>query len=84
MVFKKTCALILTVLMLVGLCFGATGCSFLNIETDFVTKSDVQQMLNNSMGGNVTVEGGDDYNITINGVEQDKASASRKAEDPRT
>ena len=77
MVFKKTCALILTVLMLVGLCFGATGCSFLNIETDFVTKSDVQQMLNNSMGGNVTVEGGDDYNITINGVEQGKASAGK-------
>ncbi len=42
-----------------------------------MTKSDVQQMLNNSMTGNVTVEGGDNYNITIEGAPQENSAAGK-------
>jgi serine protease Do len=44
---------------------------------DYVTKGDVQQMINASMNGNVTVEGGDNYNVTISGASQDHAAAGK-------
>ena len=45
--------------------------------SDYVTKSDVQQMINSNMGSNVTVEGGDNYNVTISGAPQENAAAGK-------
>ena len=46
-------------------------------SSDSVTKTEVQQMLNNSMMGNVTVEGGGSYDVTINGVPTNNAIAGK-------
>ena len=54
-----------------------SSCILFGYNNDYVTKSDVQQMINGSMNGNVTVEGGDNYNVTISGVSQDHAAAGK-------
>jgi serine protease Do len=44
---------------------------------DYITKDEVQNMIDNSMNGNITVEGGDNITITINGTFQENAAAGK-------
>ena len=67
---------LLSVILIVS-CIGMSSCILLGYSNDYVTKGDVQQMINGSMNGNVTVEGGDNYNVTISGVSQDHAAAGK-------
>ena len=46
-------------------------------QTSALTREEVQKMLDNSMKGNVTVEGGDNYEVTINGAMLDNAIAGK-------
>ena len=68
---KRVSAVILSIILILSL----SSCALLGAHG--VTKSEVQQMLDNSMAGNVTVEGGDNYNVTINGVSLDNAVAGK-------
>ena len=81
MYMKKKLSLILLSIILVISCFSMASCELLSLSIfpmeDYLTKSEVEQMLNNNMGDNVTVEGGDNYNVTINGVTQDNATAGK-------
>ena len=67
---------LLSVILIVS-CIGMSSCILLGYSNDYVTKGDVQQMINGSMNGNITVEGGDNYNVTISGVSQDHAAAGK-------
>ena len=71
-------ALFLLSVILIVSCISMSSCVVLGYDgSDFVTKGDVQQMINGSMNGNVTVDGGDNYNVTISGVSQDHAAAGK-------
>lgn len=75
---KTRRSLILLSLVLIVSCLSMSSCIVFGYEgNDYATKSDVQQMINGSMNGNITVEGGDNYNVTISGVEQDTAAAGK-------
>ena len=54
-----------------------SSCLFGTADEGYVTKSEVQQMLNNSMNGEITVIGGDNYDVTINGATQEHAAAGK-------
>lgn len=67
---------IVTVITLLACCL--SSCIFSSTsKTDYISKSEVQQMINNSMHGNITVEGGDNYNVTINSENQDNVAAGK-------
>ena len=76
---KKTIgkALVASIL-LVCVCFASTSCllSFGSMSGQ-LTKEEVQQMIDNGMNGNVTVNGGDNYDITINAGNADNALAAK-------
>ena len=57
--------------------FCMSSCLVLGYGGDYVTQTDVQDMINKGMNGNITVEGGDNYNVTINGADTDNASAAK-------
>lgn len=77
---KRASALILSIILIIS-CLGMTSCGLLQLESanqeDYISKSEVQQLINNSLGSNVTVEGGDSFNIVINGASQENAAASK-------
>ena len=54
-----------------------SSCFILSGQTSALTREEVQKMLDNSMNGNVTVEGGDNYEVTINGAMLDNAIAGK-------
>lgn len=58
-----------------------TSCGALQLQSanqeEYITKSEVQQLINNSMSGEVTVEGGDNFDIVINGASQENAAAGK-------
>ena len=55
-----------------------TSCLFANAgKSNYLTKTEVQQMINNSMHGEITVEGGDNYNVTINSSDTDNVAAAK-------
>lgn len=70
---------LIAVLLLLCTCFASTSCRFLFVtdDADQLTKEDVQQMITNSMHGNVTVEGGDHYDVTINAENQDNVAVAK-------
>ena len=73
---KKLVAL----LILICICFASTSCVFLSgfgNSSEQLTKEEVQQMIDNGMRGEVTVEGGDNYNITINSDNKDNVLAAK-------
>ena len=71
-------SVVLISLILIISCLGMSSCVVLGYTgSDYVTKSDMQQMINSNMGGNVTVEGGDNYNVTISGAPQENAAAGK-------
>ena len=78
---KKKGSLIILSVMLIIACFSMSSCYLLEFaygaDGEYLTKSEVEQMINNSMGENVTVEGGNNYNVTIDGVPQDNAAAGK-------
>ena len=71
----RSLALLSVILIVLSICM--SSCILFGYNNNYVTKSDVQQMINGSMNGNVTVEGGDNYNVTISGVSQDHAAAGK-------
>lgn len=63
-------------LIMIVCCF--TSCLFGAAQkSDYLSKGEVQQMINNSMHGNITVEGGDNYNVTIDSANQDNVAAGK-------
>ena len=54
-----------------------SSCFLLSDTSSALTKEEVQQMMNNTMAGNVTVDGGDNYEVTINGTMLDNALAGK-------
>ena len=79
---KKRLSILILSLVLIISCIGMSSCQILQLALggtgeDTLTKNDVQQMINNSMGDNVTVNGGDNYNVTISGAEQNNAAAGK-------
>ena len=77
---KRASALIISIILIIS-CLGMTSCGLLQLESanqeDYISKSEVQQLINNSLGSNVTVEGGDSFNIVINGASQENAAAGK-------
>lgn len=68
---------ILLSLILILSIFTMSSCFILGGNSSGLTREDVQQMLDNTMSGNVTVEGGDNYDVTINGAMLDNAVAGK-------
>ena len=65
-------------MLLVCVCFASTSCMItLGGLSNQLTKEDVQQMIDNGMHGNVTVEGGDSYDIIINAGNEDNVLAAK-------
>ena len=69
--------LTLVVLAITILCMTMSSCFVLSGNGDDLTKADVQQMIENGMYGNITVEGGDNYNVNINSANQDSVVAGK-------
>jgi len=46
-------------------------------DKDYVTKDELDRLIGGSLGGNVTVEGGDNYDITIEGADRTIAAAAK-------
>ena len=80
---KTKSSLIILSLVLIICCFGMSSCYLVefipnfNTQQDGLTREEVEQMINNNMGDNVTVEGGDNYDVTINGAPQENAAAGK-------
>ena len=75
---KGRLSVILLTAMLLGVVLSATSCFLVGTGENYTTREEVQQMMDNTMSGNITVEGGDNYNVTINGAEQNHAAAGRR------
>ena len=75
---KTTGKALVASILLVCVCFASTSCllSFGSMSGQ-LTKEEVQQMIDNGMNGNVTVNGGDSYDITINAGNADNALAAK-------
>ena len=78
---KKRSSFAIFLIILIVSCFCMSSCYLVDFSfgdtEDYLTKSEVEQMINNNMGENVTVEGGNNYNVTIDGVSQDNAAAGK-------
>lgn len=74
---KGRLSVILLTVMLLGVVLSATSCFLVGTGENYTTREEVQQMMDNTMSGNITVEGGDNYNVTINGAEQNHAAAGK-------
>ena len=74
---KKRCVSAVLAIILVLSCLAMSSCMFFGTSDSYMTEEQVKQMMNNTMSGNVTVQGGDNYNITIDGVPQDNAAAGK-------
>ena len=66
-------ALMLIITVCITSCWSFGGVA----SGDNLSKGDVQQMIDNSMKGEITVEGGDHYNVTVNGAQQENAAAGK-------
>ena len=75
---KKIGNILLALLLLSCVCVSSASCMLIGFgnDTDQLTKEDVLQMIDNSMKGNITVEGGDNLNITINSSDNDSVLAA--------
>ena len=75
---KMRRSILLLSLVLIISCFSMSSCIVLGYEgSDYLTRDDVQEMIDGNMNGNVTVEGGDNYNVTINGTPIENAAAGK-------
>lgn len=72
----KISALILSI-VLIFLCLGMSSCIFSLDDEDYVSKSEVEQIIKNGMYGDITVEGGDNYNVTINADDRENVAAGK-------
>ena len=73
---NRISALLLAMVMLFSL-FSMSSCGGLFGGNDYISKSEVQQMINNSMMGDITVEAGDNYNVTINTSDNENVAAGK-------
>ncbi|MBQ7389527.1 MAG: trypsin-like peptidase domain-containing protein [Clostridia bacterium] len=75
----RSLVLLMIILLISSLCMSSCNLIGLGLKDndEYLTKDEVQNMINNNMGDNVTVEGGDNYDITINGVENDNVAAAK-------
>ena len=74
---KKIISLLLLAVMVVTLVSTMSSCLLIGTGESYLTEEEVRQMMDNTLSGNVTVEGGDSYNVTINGVEQNNAAIGK-------
>ncbi len=75
---KMRRSILLLSLVLIISCLGMSSCIVFGYEgSDYITREDVQSMIDGNMNGNVTVEGGDSYNVTINGAPIENAAAGK-------
>ena len=77
MMKRTRISLVLLSLILVFSCFAMSSCYFTSGDNEYLTRGEMQQILDNSLIGNVTIEGGDNYDVTINGAVQDHAAAGK-------
>ena len=69
---------LIAAVLLACVCFASTSCLLsLGSMANSLTKEDVQQMIDNGMHGNVTVQGGDNYSVTINADNADNVLAAK-------
>ena len=81
--FKSVASLLLCVLVLLS-STTLTSCMYMQLgsgakKEEYITKSELENILNGRLDGNVTVEGGDNYNITIEGGEKLNLTLASKA-----
>ena len=65
-------------LVFASLALCLTGCVLKFDDEKYMTREEVENLIDNSMVGNVTVEGGDTVNVTINGAENPNVAAAAK------
>jgi len=78
---KNRLCVALFALLLAASLLAMSSCGIL-LETDeeeYLTKSEVEELLNGRLDGNVTVEGGDNYDITINNTGNQNVTTASKA-----
>lgn len=77
MIFSKKRSLIFITIILIISIFGMSSCSFIGLGSAYMTESEVKDMINKGMNGNITVEAGDNYNVTVNGADTGTAAAGK-------
>lgn len=76
--FKNGLRLISLLLLCACLCAMLGGCVLKLDDDKYMTREEVEALLDQSMVGNVTVEGGDNYDVTIEGAESANVLAAAK------
>ena len=75
---KKGIRIATVLALLLCLTFCLSGC-MLNFDADkYMTRNEVEDLIGESMLGDVTVEGGDSFDITIEGVDKPNVVAAAK------
>lgn len=67
-----------TLILVLSLSLGMTGCVLKFDEDKYMTREEVENLIDDSMVGDVTVEGGDTVNVTINGAQNPNVAAAAK------
>lgn len=73
--FVRSVALLLVA---ISLCLMLSGCVLKFDEDKYMTRDEVEDLIGESMIGNVTVEGGDNFNINIEGGDNPNVIAAAK------
>lgn len=76
MVKKIKFASIFAAILIIS-CLSMTSCAFIAGQEGGLTRAQVQQMIENGMYGDITVNGGDNYNVTINSENTENAVAGK-------
>ena len=80
--FKRAVVSMLCVLVLLSSTM-LTSCMYLQLgkqnKDEYITNAELEQILNNKLMGNITVNGGDNYDITIEGGEKLNIALASKA-----
>ena len=71
--FKRVIISIIALLVILSSTM-LTSCMYMQLggsnKDEYISKSELEDILNNRLSGNVTVNGGDNYDITIEGGEK--------------
>ncbi len=74
---KKKISAVLLAAVLIASILSMSSCSFVLSGGRYMTEEEVENLIQSGMNGNITVEGGDNNLITINGAESDVAVAGK-------
>ena len=75
---EKPMRSLLAIILVVSVLMTLTGCVVRVDSDEYMTREQVDALLKQSMIGNVTVEGGDNYNVNIDGAENANMLAAAK------